>query len=143
MTTCNATAGGIDPRRFFENIGDSYMDLEKTLTQAIQDGIREGVKSKLGSSYGDNPLTPMIAEVLKKHDAAFRSMLSEALTEAVGDVQFRNEIKNAVRHTLAKTLISRFGGELEKQVNVLKSDPTTRARITLAIEEIVKERCTV
>jgi len=31
-----------------------------------------------------------------------------------------------------------LGGELEKQVNVLKSDPATRARITLAIEEIVK-----
>jgi hypothetical protein len=41
---------------------------------------------------------------------------------------------------LAKVLIQRFGGEMEKQVNVLKSDPTTRARITLAIEEIVKQK---
>lgn len=119
------------------------MDLEKTLTQAIQDGIRDGVKSKLSSSYGDNPLTKLIGEVLNKHDSAFRSMLSEALDSAVGDVTFRAEIRDSVRKTLAKTLIARFGGELEKQVNVLKSDPTTRARITLAIEAIVKERCTV
>jgi hypothetical protein len=37
-------------------------------------------------------------------------------------------------------LVQRFGGELEKQVNALKSDPTTRARITIAIEEIVKQK---
>lgn len=44
-----------------------------------------------------------------------------------------------MNHSLAKTLVQRFGGEIEKQVNVFKSDPTTRARITLAIEDIVKQ----
>jgi hypothetical protein len=118
------------------------LDIEKVLTQAVEDGIRDGIKSKLSSSYGDNPILPLVTEVLKKHDAKFREMLSDALASAIGDAEFRNEIRIAVRHTLAKTLISRFGGELEKQVNVLKSDPSTRARITLAIEEIVKEKCT-
>lgn len=118
------------------------MDLESMLVRAIQDGMREGIKNKLTQSY-QNPLDDLMKQAVAKHDAAIRSMLSDALASAIGDVQFREEIKAAVRHTLAKTLISRFGGELEKQVNVLKSDPTTRARITLAIEEIVKERCTV
>lgn len=119
------------------------MDIEKTLVGAIQDGIREGVKSRLSNTYGNNPISKLIDEELEKHDADFRSMLSDALSSAVKDAEFRDQIKTAVRHTLAKTLISRFGGELEKQVNVLKSDPTTRARITLAIEQIVKERCAV
>lgn len=115
------------------------MDIEATLMRAIQDGIRDGVKSRLSSNY-DNPMTSLITEVLKEHDAAFRRMLAESLESAVGDERFREEIRTSVRHTLAKTLIARFGGELEKQVNVLKSDPTTRARITLAIEQIVKEK---
>lgn len=119
------------------------MDLEKMLTDAIKDGIRDGVKANLSSTYGQNPMSKLIAEVLAKNDAAFRGMLSDALNSAIADAEFREQIKTAVRHTLAKTLIARFGGELEKQVNVLKSDPTTRARITLAIEDIVKERCTV
>lgn len=46
----------------------------------------------------------------------------------------------AVRTTLAKTLVQKFGRELEKQVNALKSDPTTRARITIVIEEIVASK---
>jgi len=32
-----------------------------------------------------------------------------------------------------------MGGELEKQVNKLKSNPETRARITLAISDIISQ----
>lgn len=115
------------------------MDTEKILTEAICDGIREGVKSKL-TGY-NSPLDVMISDALKRHDQVFRDMLYKAVADAVSEKTFREQIAEAVRHKLAQTLIQRFGGELEKQVNVLKSDPMTRARITLAIEEIVKERC--
>jgi hypothetical protein len=121
---------------------DEQMDLEKSLTAAIEAGIKEGVKARLTSQYGDNPLTQLIGDVLKTHGGEFRSMLDDALSSAIGDAEFREEIRTSVRHILAKTLVARFGGELEKQINILKSDPVTRARITLAIEEIVKERCT-
>lgn len=83
------------------------MDFENVLKAAIQDGIRDGVKAKLSSSYGDNPMSKLITEVLNKHDSEFRAMLVEALGSAIGDKEFREQIKVAVRHALAKTLISR------------------------------------
>ena len=67
-------------------------------------------------------------------------LLSDAVKSCVGDEAFREEIKSSTRKVLAKTLVARFGGEIEKQVNALKSDPTTRARIVLAIEEIVQSK---
>lgn len=115
------------------------IDAEQLLENAIRDGIRESVKSKLTSGY-NSPLDKLIADCINSQSAKFRSMLEESIASCVNDKVFREEIAQAVRHSLAKTLISRFGGEMEKQVNVLKSDPTTRARITLAIEEIVKEK---
>lgn len=115
------------------------MEMEKLMLNAIQDGIREGVRNKLTGSY-NNPLDGIINDTLKRHDAELRTMLYGAVQSAVGDDAFRSEVAIAVRHKLAQALIQKFGGELEKQVNVLKSDPTTRARITLAIEAIVKER---
>ncbi len=114
------------------------METDKVILNAVQDGIRDGVKSKLGGY--NSPLDGIINDALKQHDAALRSMLYTAVQSAVGDEAFRNEVAIAVRHKLAQALIQKFGGELEKQVNVLKSDPATRARITLAIEAIVKER---
>jgi hypothetical protein len=118
------------------------IESDKLLLNAIKDGVREGIKTKMQSSY-NNPIDKMITDAITRHDGELRKMLDESLLACMSDTAFRSEIATAVRHTLAKTLVARFGGELEKQVNVLKSDPTTRARITLAIEAIVKERSAV
>lgn len=112
------------------------VDADELLVNAIRDGIRAGVKSKFDGYH--SPIGDLIAGALKKHDAEFRGMLEDAIGSAIGDESFREEIASSVRSKLAKTLVQRFGGEMEKQVNILKSDPTTRARITIAIEEIVK-----
>ena len=116
------------------------IDTDKLIENAIRDGIREAVKNKFSSHYGDNPLSKLIESAVAKNADSFRELLGESMATCLKDGEFRDEIAKSVRHTLAKTLIARFGGEMEKQVNVLKSDPATRARITLAIEEIVKER---
>lgn len=112
------------------------MDTEQQILLAVQDGIRDGVKQKLGG-YG-SPIDKLISEILIKHDSELRKLLDESITSAIGNQEFREEIRKEIRHRLASLLVQRFGGELEKQVNLLKSDPTTRARITLAIEQIVK-----
>lgn len=113
------------------------LDTDKIFEHAIRDAIREGIKSKMGGYNSD--LDKLVNAAILKHSDKFRTLLEEAISEAVLDADFRKQIKQAVTHSLAKTLVQRFGGEIEKQVNVLKSDPTTRARITLAIEEIVKQ----
>lgn len=116
------------------------IDTDKLFENAIRDAIREGVKTKM-NGY-NSPLDKLLEAAVKKHSDKFRQLLEDAIGSCVLEETFRDEIKQAVHRTLAKTLIQRFGGEIEKQVNVLKSDPTTRARITLAIEDIVKQGAT-
>lgn len=116
------------------------IETEKLLLNAIKDGLREGVKDRMTKSYGSNPFDAAINETLKAHDGAVRTLITEAMNSAIGDEAFRASMKEQIRSILAKTLVQRFGGELEQQVNKLKSDPATRARITLAIEEIVKSK---
>lgn len=116
------------------------IDVEKTIKNAIVDGMREGVKAKL-TGY-QSPLDKLITSCLESHSTEFRSLLEAGIASCMNDAEFREDIAKAVRQKLSSTLIQRFGGEMEKQVNVLKSDPTTRARITLAIEEIVKTKAT-
>lgn len=113
------------------------IDTDKLFENAIRDAIREGIKSKMGGYNSE--LDKIVNAAITRHADKFRVLLEEGISEAVLDADFRKEIKQAVNRTLAKTLVQRFGGEIEKQVNVLKSDPTTRARITLAIEDIVKQ----
>lgn len=114
------------------------IETDKLLENAMRDAIKEGVKKQMVDGY-NSPLTKLINDALSANTGAFRTLLEEAISSCVNEPAFRAEIATAVRHSLAKTLVARFGGDMEKQVNVLKSDPTTRARITLAIEEIVKQ----
>lgn len=114
------------------------LDADKLLEHAIRDGIRDGIKAKL-TGY-QTPLDKLMAECIDKHRESFRTLLDDALRSCVGNEQFRENIAESVRSILARTLVQRFGGEMEKQVNALKSDPTTRARMTLAIEDIVRQK---
>ena len=115
------------------------LNTDQLLENALRDGIREGVKAKLASGYG-SPLDKITSSALEKHEPEIRGLLVESIGSCLDDAVFRNDIKTAVRSVLAKTLIQRFGGEMEKQVNALKSDPATRARITVAIEDILKSK---
>lgn len=119
------------------------INAEQLLENAIRDGIREGVKSRLSNHYGSSPMDKLIDFCINARSEEFRTLLDDSLKSCLNDIEFRETIAASVRSTLAKTLVQRFGGELEKQVNTLKSDPTTRARITLAIEEIVKQKTQV
>lgn len=113
------------------------MNIEQQMQDWIREGVKEAIKSRLGSQYS-SPVNSMVDEVIKKQCPDLAELLKEAIQSCVTDESFREEIKAGARKSLAKILVQRFGGELEKQVNALKSDPTTRARITLAIDEIVK-----
>lgn len=111
---------------------------EQLLENAIRDGLRDGIKAKF-TGY-NSPIDKLIEAAIKAREPELRSLLDESIAACITDAEFRQNIREATSKTLAKTLVQRFGGELEKQVNVLKGDPTTRARITLAIEEIVKHK---
>ncbi len=112
------------------------MDYEKEVNDAIRGGIREGVSRVFNNNY-NNPLTKVVDEAVQNKHGEFRKLIDSAIAGCLVDEDFTSSIKVAVRQQLAKILVQKFGGELERQVNALKSDPTTRARIVLALEEIV------
>lgn len=111
------------------------LDTDKAMLDAIRDGIREGIKSKM-TGY-NSPFDDIIKRAVEKHGPAISGLISDAIGKLVSNDEFRASILDQCRSILAKQLVQKFGGELEKQVNALKSDPATRARITLAIEAIV------
>lgn len=117
----------------------SELNIEQIMADAVREGLREGIKSKFNSGY-NSPLNKLVDAAIEAKAGEFRALLDESIATCLTATDFREHIATSVRSVMAKTLIQRFGGEMEKQVNVLKSDPTTRARITLAIEEIVKSQ---
>ena len=64
--------------------------------------------------------------------------MDKEVSQLIGGDGFRDLIKTELNKNLAKILIQKMGGELEKQVNTLKQNPQTRAKITLAISDIIE-----
>ncbi len=114
-------------------------ETEKMFADGIRDGIREGIKKRFTDGY-NSTFEKVVNESIAAHSARFRKLLEDAIGSCLNDTDFTNDIAQAVRQSLAKTLVQRFGGELEKQINALKSDPMTRARIIVALDEIVKSK---
>ncbi len=115
------------------------IDPEKLFLDAIREGVRDGIKSKFSSSY-QNPLDGMVTAAIEKHKPEIISLIAESIGSLLGNTDFRDSIKSQVASQMSKQLVQKFGGELEEQVNALKSDPATRARITLAIDSIVTNK---
>lgn len=113
-------------------------DLEKQVIGEVKKGIGEAIHKRL-TEYG-SPLNKLVDLVVAGHDTAIKQIMSDAITSAVMDEDFKKQIREQVRHKLARELVNSFGdGAFKKASDQMKSDPTIRARCVMAIEAIVNE----
>jgi len=113
------------------------MEIDEIVSKELKGAIAQVVKERL-SGY-NSPLSKMVDEVVSSQQAEIKSLLREAITEAVSKDDFRAEVKSAFMHTLARSLMGEFKGEIEKQANALRQQADFRARVVMAIENIVSE----
>lgn len=114
--------------------GEEASKLDRDIQQAIRASIGVAVKEKLGGY--NSPLDPIVKRAIDRISGNLESMIVGCITSLTDTAEFKEQVREALHEKLARTLVSRFGGELEKQVNDLKANPSTRAQITLAIARI-------
>jgi hypothetical protein len=103
------------------------------IQKAIQDGIRKGIADRLSANYG--PVAKQLDELVSTEA---NTMLAGLITECFAEPTFRDDIARGLREQLSKSLVRRFGGDLERTVNNLKSDPKIRQQIVDALDKIVQ-----
>lgn len=106
--------------------------MEQEILQTARRAIGDAIVSEL-TGY-NKPLSKLTAKVIEANEVALYALINDEFSALLSSEEFRAALKDALNAKLAKTLIARMGGELEKRVNELKQNPTTRAKITLAIE---------
>lgn len=111
--------------------------IEDQIAQHIGEAVKKATDAYL-TGY-NSPLNPIINAALSRQSAAIASTLDAALDSLTKSDEFKAQLIEALNAKLARTIISKMDGELEKRMNDLRANPATRARITLAIENIVKE----
>jgi hypothetical protein len=111
--------------------------MEKEIIKVAKNAIKESVIKSL-TSY-NCPFNDYVIQCISKHEYEFKDLINGEITTLLNSNDFKVAIKEALHNKLARTLVHKVGGEYEKMVNRLKQDPTTRAKITLAIDTVVNE----
>ena len=102
---------------------------EKAIDKTITDAL---------GSYS-SPLMEAVRSALSEHKEKLHDLASESVAELVNSEDFKQTMKQEMKRKLAKVLISQYGGEIEKTVGQLKANPTSRAKITMAIDSVMTD----
>ncbi len=100
----------------------------KSISEAIEETL-------VGYS---SPLNKLIEAQVKHREGELRSLIDAAIMNCM-QLDIREQMEHALSHKLARLLVSKMEGELEKKVNDLRSSPETRARIVLAIDNAIRD----
>lgn len=111
--------------------------MENKILEQINKAIAKAIIEELVG--WDKPLSKLTSEVIEAHSEEIYNLIDKEIITLITNKGFKEELKKALNSKLAKILINRLGGELEKQVNILKANPATRAKITVAIDKLIKE----
>ena len=105
--------------------------------------VKEVILGSLISQFGkvadgyDSPLKKIAAEVINENAQTIKQEFSNALQDCFADKEFMSIVRQEFKHKVAKNLVGKLEGEVEKAVAVLRQDPTMRSKMILAIERIV------
>lgn len=111
------------------------MNLEENVISTVHSAITEAIKAKLASGY-NSPLDALIKASVDKHSPAIQGMMDKAIQDALtGD--FATALADACTRKLAKVIIQKMEGEIEKKANDLRGSPEFRAKLTLAVSEVI------
>jgi hypothetical protein len=110
--------------------------LEQDILKAIQGSIGESIKSCL-VDY-NSPLNKLVESVVNSHTSELRDTIEYSFSKVIMSAEFKETVNNAFNHKLARILVDKLEGAIEKRVHELRSDPTIKAKMILAIEGIIK-----
>ena len=112
-------------------------EFDKKVMEAVNNVIGDVVVKRL-TEY-NSPLYPIIDSVIKNNESMLKTMFGEAFALTITADEFKQSLKNAFTHKVSRAVVDLLIGKIDNAVNVIKSDQTLKARMVLAIENIIKE----
>ena len=111
--------------------------LEKDILSTIQVTLGKSISEAL-NRY-DSPFVNLVNKVVEDHESELRRIFSTSFKDVISTDEFQESVRNAFKHKVAKILVSKLEGQIEKSVTALRADPTLRSKMILAIENIIEE----
>lgn len=105
----------------------------------IEEVIYKALKENIGSAINYQEMHALIGNVISERESEFHKLLNKCLDKVFVDKEFQNVIVEEFRHKVAKNLVAKLEGGIEKNVNRFRQDPILNSKMILAIENIINE----
>jgi hypothetical protein len=111
-------------------------EYEKEIVSIVKGLVVNGIKSLSGYS---NPFTKVAEAVIAQHNVEIREILNDCLKDVLSDGEFKAEIRKAIGQKVVREFANQAESCISRTVQKLKQDETFRARLTLAVDNLLKE----
>lgn len=112
--------------------------LELAILEQIKCSLADSISKTLTNQWS-SPVGEMIREVFSEHSWELKSILSETISDFIRTDEFKKSLKEEFNHKLAKNCVSLLESQVDKALLVVKNDQMLRAKMVVALENIIKE----
>lgn len=116
---------------------DVPISLEQSILSTVQKSMQAAIEKSL-TDYG-SPLLKLITIVVDEHSRQLKQIISDSFDEVIQKDEFKKSVQEGFSHKITRTLMSDNNSLLEKTTNELKRDPIFKAKISLAIDNVINE----
>jgi hypothetical protein len=111
--------------------------LESDILATAQEAISKSIMAVL-VNY-DSPLNKLVKVVIENHNQELKTLINDAFTSVIRTEEFKQSIVSAFSHKISRTIISNNDGLFDKVSNELKQDQIFKAKMSLAVANVVEE----
>lgn len=116
----------------------SEMFSKEQLQHIVYDAIQARVSEKLKSGYS-SPIDKFIESAIKDFGPKIETEFRELLTGCFDSTEYKAIVKEEFHRKVAKALVSKMSGAVEKSTADIMGNPELRAKVLLAMTNIIKE----
>lgn len=111
-------------------------ELEQEVLKTIKKGLANSISNSV-SSY-ESPIKKLTFQVINDNYSELKSIITDELKQSISSNDFRKLIRDEFNRKLARELINTSDSICSRALNELKQSPTFKARIMLAIENVLE-----
>ena len=109
--------------------------------EEIRQVVLAGMKEKIATRYTYEVVDNIVRDVMNEPESKekLEKFVRSTLSFLQDDKVFEKAVKEEFQHKVAKSLVGKLEGTVDRAVDVLRQNPTLRAGMILAIEKIINK----
>ena len=111
--------------------------LEDEIIKASRISIISAIESSL-KGY-QSPLGKLVEKVIGKNSQVLEDIIQGCFTQVINTEDFKEGVRQAFTHKVAKSLVGSCDGLFDKATNDLKQNPQFKAKLVVTVANIVEE----